>query len=218
MGKSVYSLVLSDDVVEKIDQAAYQKNTSRSNLINQILAEYVSFVTPEKHMQDIFRALTQIISQCQPLAVQGQSSGAMLSIRSPLQVKYNPTLKYTVELFRSREQGVGELKIMARTQSAQLLELLDGFFLLFCSVETRYLARLFPSISPNYQIGQGRLQRRFLLLNTSCCNEEIGEALAKYIQMVDAALKQYISAPPVERQRAMEQIYTNYLQQTPVIV
>ena len=86
MGKSVYSLVLSDDVVEKIDQAAYQKNTSRSNLINQILAEYVSFVTPEKHMQDIFRALTQIISQCQPLAVQKvrQREGSPAEKGSPL--------------------------------------------------------------------------------------------------------------------------------------
>ena len=39
MGKSVYSLVLMDEVVDAIDQMAYRNNTSRSNLINQILAE-----------------------------------------------------------------------------------------------------------------------------------------------------------------------------------
>ena len=38
MKKSVYSLVLADDVIEAIDNLAYQMNTSRSNLINQILA------------------------------------------------------------------------------------------------------------------------------------------------------------------------------------
>ena len=36
MKKSVYSLVLMDDVVKAIDDMAYKLNTSRSNLINQI--------------------------------------------------------------------------------------------------------------------------------------------------------------------------------------
>lgn len=37
MKKSVYSLVLMDDVVEAIDRMAYSMNTSRSNLINRFL-------------------------------------------------------------------------------------------------------------------------------------------------------------------------------------
>ena len=53
MGKSVYSLVLMDEVVDAIDQMAYRNNTSRSNLINQILAEHVSLATPEKRMKDV---------------------------------------------------------------------------------------------------------------------------------------------------------------------
>lgn len=48
VNKSVYSLVLADDVVEAIDRLAYSMNTSRSNLINQILAERVQLLTPEK--------------------------------------------------------------------------------------------------------------------------------------------------------------------------
>lgn len=39
MGKSVYSLVLGDEVIAAADRVAYQKNMSRSALINQILAE-----------------------------------------------------------------------------------------------------------------------------------------------------------------------------------
>lgn len=38
MSKSVYSLVLGDEVVAQIDRAAYALGTSRSNLINQVLA------------------------------------------------------------------------------------------------------------------------------------------------------------------------------------
>ena len=54
MKKSVYSLVLMDDVVKAIDDMAYKLNTSRSNLINQILAEHVSFKTPESLIKDVF--------------------------------------------------------------------------------------------------------------------------------------------------------------------
>ena len=36
MKKAVYSLVLSEDVVDAVDRMAYARGTSRSNLINQI--------------------------------------------------------------------------------------------------------------------------------------------------------------------------------------
>lgn len=49
VNKSVYSLVLADDVVEAIDRLAYSMNTSRSNLINQILAERVQLLTLKKN-------------------------------------------------------------------------------------------------------------------------------------------------------------------------
>ena len=48
--KSLYSLMLMDDVVREIDRLALQQNTNRSNFINQILAEYVSLMTPEKRI------------------------------------------------------------------------------------------------------------------------------------------------------------------------
>ena len=47
MKKSLYSIILSDEVVNEIDRLAYKANTNRSNMINQILAEYVSYTTPE---------------------------------------------------------------------------------------------------------------------------------------------------------------------------
>ena len=55
MGKSVYSVVLSDEVIEAVDEMAYRMKTSRSNLINQILAERVSYTTPEMRIREIFR-------------------------------------------------------------------------------------------------------------------------------------------------------------------
>ena len=113
MSKSVYSLVLSDDVVAAVDRAAYSLGSSRSNLINQILAEYVSFITPEKRRKDIFDALASVIGGFEPFQVQTRGSDSILNIRSPLRVKYNPTIKYTVELSRGSGSEIGQLKIMA---------------------------------------------------------------------------------------------------------
>ena len=57
MQKNVYSIVLNEDVVEAVDHLAYREGTSRSNMINRILAEYLSLSTPEQQIRDIFSAL-----------------------------------------------------------------------------------------------------------------------------------------------------------------
>lgn len=210
MGRSVYSLVLSDDVIRAVDRAAYAMNTSRSNLINQILAEYVSYTTPEKRMRDIFDSLTTVISGHDPFLIQSQGSEALLNIRSSLQVKYNPTIKYTVELFRDRESNVGELRIMTRTQSAALLDQLEEFFLLFCAIESAY-----SQIPPQYQIGRGKFIRKFILKDPHMDSDAIGSAIGSYIHCIDKALKAYLNVSPSQQQAAVEEIYKNYLNNCP---
>lgn len=217
VSKSVYSLVLSDDVVAAVDRAAYGLGTSRSNLINQLLADYVSFITPEKRRKDIFDSLASVLDSFEPFQVQNRGSDSMLCIRSPLRVKYNPTIRYTVELSRSSDNHLGQLKIMTRTQSGALIELLDAFFCRFGQIEQRYIRRLFPDIVPQYQVGQGRFIRNFSLLKKECKNEEIGNAIACYIQMIDHALKTCLSADSSQWDSIIEEIYLGYLKETPII-
>lgn len=217
MSKSVYSLVLSDDVVAAVDRAAYSLGSSRSNLINQILAEYVSFITPEKRRKDIFDALASVIGGFEPFQVQTRGSDNILNIRSPLRVKYNPTIKYTVELSRGSGSEIGQLKIMTRTQSEALIKMLDEFFCQFSQIEQRYLRRLFPELRPHYKIRQGRLVRNFSLLKDGCKNHEIGSAIAAYIQMIDRALKECIGQPPECWEERIEAVYLEYLKETPII-
>lgn len=63
MKKTMYSLMLAEDVIREIDRLAAEKSTNRSNLVNQILAEYVSMTTPEKHVQNIFDIIERFIGQ-----------------------------------------------------------------------------------------------------------------------------------------------------------
>ena len=94
MKRSTYSLILMDDVVAAIDRLAAQQGTSRSNLINQILAEHVSCVTPEQQMRQIFACLTQQMNSA--FRIQEQGSDAMLSILGSVQYKYRPTIRYCI--------------------------------------------------------------------------------------------------------------------------
>lgn len=217
MSKSVYSLVLSDDVVAAVDRAAYTLGSSRSNLINQILAEYVSFITPEKRRKDIFDSLESVINGFEPFQVLSRSANGILSIRSPLRVKYNPTIKYTVELAQGSGEEIAQLKIMTRTQSGALIELLDAFFYQFCKIEQKYIHRLYPRLVTQYQVGQGKLIRNFSLLNKNSRDHEIGSAIAAYIQMIDRALKACIGQEVSQWEDIIEGIYLGYLKETPII-
>ena len=57
----MYSLMLAEDVIREVDRLAAENRTNRSNLVNQILAEYVSLVTPEMHIRNIFDAVESLI-------------------------------------------------------------------------------------------------------------------------------------------------------------
>lgn len=47
MGKSVYSVVLDDDIVAALDLAAMRAGTNRSAMMNRLLAAQLGFATPE---------------------------------------------------------------------------------------------------------------------------------------------------------------------------
>ena len=74
MKKTLYSLMLSDDVVREIDRLAHQMGTSRSNLVNMILAERVQLRTPEQQINDIFDGIGQLLADSREL-VQIPSDG-----------------------------------------------------------------------------------------------------------------------------------------------
>ena len=83
MKKAVYSLVLSEDVVEAVDRMAYAQGTSRSNLINQLLgmiegdtefALFTGYVDLDKNRDNDTALLgLDIDFFCQTVAVNGMN-------------------------------------------------------------------------------------------------------------------------------------------------
>ena len=97
MERNVYSLVLLDEVVDAVDRAACEQNTSRSGLINRILAEYLSCPIPEMRIGSILDCMEKTLAGAEGLLVRPQPGGSTLTIRSVLRYRYRPTVRYVLE-------------------------------------------------------------------------------------------------------------------------
>ncbi|MBR7161722.1 MAG: ribbon-helix-helix protein, CopG family, partial [Clostridia bacterium] len=211
--KNVYSIVLSSDIVEKIDRLAYEQGTNRSNMINQILAEYVSYTTPEKRFREVFRQMEMLLSENAFKAL--TPSDTMLSLRSALAYKYNPTVKYNVELYRGEQKEIGELRISLRTQNAGLIAYMTEFYRLWASVEMKYRGDV------PFFIADGKCSRKLILCHTGGIQEiDLGRAIAAYIEAFDKALKIFFRYSDFPEQRAAEAeaIYLEYLGANRVLI
>ena len=94
MKKTLYSLMLSEEVVREVDALAHRLGTNRSNLINQILAEYVNYTTPERKINDVLSAIEQLMSPSRDLVPFFTPNSLSMSLKSSLEYKYRPTVKY----------------------------------------------------------------------------------------------------------------------------
>ena len=191
MKKAVYSLVLSEDVVEAVDRMAYAHGTSRSNLINQLLAEAVGYVTPERRMAEILQTLSEQMTGL--FQLQEQATDGMLTIRSPLRYRYKPTIRYRVELYRQPEHAIGVMHASFRTQNQSLIDEAERFFELWSQAECANGL----CTREDYKVADGCWDRRFRIkAGQEASAQEIGSAIGQYIKRVDAALKAYFAALP----------------------
>lgn len=205
MSKSLYSLILNDEIIRRIDEAAVIRNTNRSNLINQILADYVSYTTPEKRINSIFSHINKLING-QIFDETPEIIGRNMFLKTSLQYKYRPTIKYCLELNRTNDPSTGKLKVIYRIHSEELLYKLNNFFNDFIEVEKKFL--LNRSIS--YELSDGKFIRAFALLdNISFSFEEIAKAINDYVGLFDNMLKKYLNGE-FKTLFQMEHVYSLY--------
>lgn len=208
MGKSVYSIVLQDEVVRAVDALAYRQGVSRSALMNRLLAQAVHFTTPEERMRGIFGALQRALEPLPEFQLLDTASEAMCRMTSALRYKYNPVVRYGVELYRDADGAQGELKVSLRSQSAGLLQQMNDFFVLWRTMENQTLRCHYPGGVP-FEIEVGRCRRTFAFSQQAerLADDELGGYIAAYIRVFDGAMKQYFSyaeTPAAARQYAVE--------------
>lgn len=189
MKKSVYSLVLMDKVINAVDEQAYRLNTSRSNLINQILAEHLCCTTPEMRMREIFNSVTKSISN--NFQVQHQGSAYLITFRTALSYKYRPAVNYKIELQREPDSFIGQLRVHIRTQNICLIELFNDFFIHRAELEKRCLSEMGCNTYA-YGITSGCFTRKFI---NGTSENDIGTAISQYINHLNKSMQLYFLSP-----------------------
>lgn len=192
MKKTLYSLMLNEDVVREVDAMAHRMGTNRSNLINQILAEYVNYTTPERRINDILSAVEQLMRPSRDFVPFFSPNTFSMSLKSSLEYKYRPTVKYEVELYRGEEETLGEISVVFRTQSEALLGAMAEFFRLWKAIEDAYLAPI-VSTKINYALTDGKFIRSICMPEQQLSSEELAGVIAEYIKLFDKLMKGYLA-------------------------
>ena len=207
MKKTLYSLMLSEEVVRQVDALAHRLGTNRSNLINQILAEYVDYTTPERRINDILSAIEQLMQPSRELIPFFSPNSSSMSMKSSLEYKYRPTIKYEVELYREHESALGQLSVLYRSQSAQLIADMTDFFRLWKNIEDRHLAPV--TGLHDYALYEGKFVRSLSLPETDCSAEQLAQSISEYVKLFDKLLKAYLSGGMDAHQ--VEAAYYSYM-------
>ncbi|MCI6359597.1 MAG: CopG family transcriptional regulator [Oscillospiraceae bacterium] len=194
MKKTLYSLMLNEEVVREIDALAHQMGTNRSALINQILADYTSVITPERRIESIFHAIEEMVAPARELVPFFVPNAMTMSLKSSLEYKYRPTVKYEVALFDDTSDTLGELSVIFRTQSAALLQSMTQFFRLWKQIEDVHLTPYLAGTPPRYALYDGKFVRSLSLpRNRDYTSEEIAKAISDYIKLFDHLMKGFLS-------------------------
>lgn len=213
MKKTLYSLMLNDEVVREVDALAHRLGTNRSNLINEILAEYVNYTTPERRINDILSTIQELMQPSGDLIPFFAPHSYSLSLKSSLEYKYRPTIKYEVELYKGSGDTIGALSVLFRTQSPALIDAMTDFFRLWKSIEDAHLA---PRLSAkvDYALYDGKFVRTITVPDKNCSSDELASSLAEYIRLFDNMMKGWLTGR--YDAHAIEAAYYSYLTNTSI--
>ena len=184
MGKSVYSMVLTDEVISAVDRLAIKEGKSRSQMVDQILAEHIGFNTVAKRIEQIVLLSGRCLQAHQRLRVE-RTQQSVIDFLSAIEYKYSPRVRYSVELFpNGLNEGV--LKISLRTTNDVLLELIAQFFTTLIAIEKKYRSGI------EYFIDGGKLSRK-LDFSSIDSLDQLAKALTDYVSSVDYLMNLFIA-------------------------
>lgn len=198
MGKNVCSLVLSEEIIQKVDREALLKNTSRSQVIHDILCEHYHITTPSLKMFRVMELLSSALSSLETLDLVSSTPGSTLQIKTTVPYKYNPTLKYVIDLSGKDSEQLAVLKIYSRTVSGPFLQSLLMFFNFLTDFEESIHQTIGhrPINSSGYAFEDNKFTRSFACKWTEkgLDPEIISRYLTNYIQYVDESMKSYFDS------------------------
>lgn len=202
--KSLYSLILSEEVVEEIDKLALKRGVNRSRMVNDILAEYVSVITPEKQVKNMFGEIENLLADY----FDGfSSSGRTAEMKRALDVKYKPKITYELQLDNIRGVKIGSLKMQWRTQHIGVINCINRFVTMWAEIENRLLPENIKKYI-EYSLEEGKFTRNFAVLGDTD-DVKICEGISGYVKNFDRIFSDYLKGKTVEED--IEKQYAEYI-------
>ena len=215
MKKNMYSLILSEDIVNEVDKLAYSMHTNRSNMINQILAEYVQYQTPEKQTKQLFSSLENIISSLNTFQIMQSASQKAFRMRTALAFKYNPSVRYSIEIYQNTGDIIGRLIVSFRTQNDNLLYSFSEFISYWEKLESKYTKNS-GYLQDDKYCKEIELKDKSILTSP----EKLASSISEYVNVFDNALKTFFYNIPYEdlQREKVSKIYDEYISNNPTII
>ncbi|BES64705.1 hypothetical protein SANA_11440 [Gottschalkiaceae bacterium SANA] len=211
MSRSLYSLILSDRVVEAIDREAYLQQSNRSRLIERILAEYAGVETKEAQVREMMEEIAKRLSAQKHIQVLPNRETQSLVYQAPIRFKYNPTLRYRLEWQEIDGDHQAVLKIFSRTTSRSLADALETFFLQMNRWETEYVPFMQGENCLYRNEGKGTIQFVKILYVGSSAYEEVSRLISRYLRLLNTAIEQYFSSDdPVIREKRGREVLSRW--------
>lgn len=198
MTKSIYSLLLSDEIVGKLDEAAAKNGLSRSAMADWILSEYFGYATDDCDMRNVWSQIERILDGVGHMKFVNNAQTNMAQIVTGLPFKYSPKVVYKLEL--SQRRGVvAVVSLNTRTQNERLSALLDAFYKRLAVLEMQFLKNVSAEC-------EGGKYVSVLFGDPKGC-EQTAYEIAEYVYTLDQMLKLWIVGD--EGQAA--QVFCNYI-------
>jgi len=190
MGKSLYSLMLSDEVVAEVDRIAHKSGLTRSAQVNRILAQFASVTTPGERISNIFSCIESVFESSKDIVPMLSPNQSTVALRSCLNYKYRPSVRYEVEIFSVEEKRTCRISVLFRTKSEELLRRMTSFFLFWERLETDVRKTHEGVAEVEYELCDGRFSRScFLSGHVQECGDETGKAISLYLGTFDEIMK-----------------------------
>lgn len=190
MAKNLYSVILSEELVSLVDELAKKNNTSRSNQINNILANFFSYTTMDMQIDSILGFINNMLSKNDEFQFLENNCDRQLSVKTSLDYKYNPSLKYSIELYKNLvNDSIGDLKIIYRISSPELRVKLERYFNYIVSFESS----VNPTLVKTSMYEQKFIRQFYIEQDLNFTYDEIAESITEYVNNIDRTLKKYLN-------------------------
>ena len=134
--------------------------------------------------------------------------------------KYNPTLKYTIELYKGDDDFLGEMRVGLRTQSETLLKELDRFYSAYAEIERALTGHTESCFEGGRFFRKLRLRENPSVAYRTISKNTLGDVIAAYVRIFDEAVRIWFSLIGEERTaiRELEALYKGYLSKTEELI